>query len=102
MSEEQKKVTCPNCLGPAVKEGKDIVCETCDATFAFTKTGGAKVKELGRLEALEKRVDHHDDILQGQEPDPAALEPDPAELEPDPAENEPDPGDQESNILGPE
>lgn len=68
MSEESKKTNCPNCLGPAVKEGKTIICEVCDATFTFTKTGGAKVKEIGRLDNIEKRLDRLDSLLPGEEP----------------------------------
>ena len=69
MPEETKKVICPNCYGPAIKEGNKIVCETCDATFTFTKTGAAKVQDIGRLNALEKRVDRLDSLLPGQEPE---------------------------------
>lgn len=85
MSDDQKKISCPNCSGIAVKEGKTIICESCDATFTFTRTGGAKVKEIGRLEATEKRLDRLDALFP-DEPDPVDLEPDPAKLEPDPAE----------------
>jgi len=88
MSEERKKTSCPNCLGPAVKEGNTIICEVCDATFTFTKTGGAKLKELGRLDTIDERLDRLESILPGREPDPAKLEPDPANLEPDPADEE--------------
>lgn len=93
MVEELKKVNCPNCLRPAIKEGNKIICETCDATFAFTRTGGAKVVEVGRLDSIEERIDRIEDLLPGQEPDPAKLEPDPASLDPDPNE--------EQSILGP-
>ena len=95
MAEEPIKTNCPSCLGPAVKEGDVIVCEKCDATFTFTKTGGAKVKEIGRIDAVEKRLDRLDLLWPVQEPDPAELEPDPAKLEPNPA-------NKETSILGPE
>ena len=70
MSEEPKKISCPNCLGEAMKEGNKIICETCDAIFTYTKTGGAKVKEIGRLDNIEKRLDQHDNLLQGLIPEP--------------------------------
>ena len=70
MPEEPKQTNCPNCLGPAIKEGNKIICENCDATFTFTKTGGAKVKEIGRLDNLEKRLDRVESLLPSQEPEP--------------------------------
>lgn len=86
MSEEPKEIYCPNCLGQhAIKEGNKIICETCDATFTLTKTGGAKLKQIGRLDDIEKRLDHVESLLPGQEPEP--------EPEPD---NEPE----EPSILG--
>ena len=95
MPEEPKKISCPNCLGPAIKEGDNIICEKCDATFSFKKTGGAKVQDIGRLNAIEERLGRVESLLPGEEPDPA-------KLEPDPADNEPDPAKEESSILGPE
>lgn len=85
MTEKPKQTNCPNCLEPAIKEGNKIICETCDATFTFTRTGGAKVKEIGRLDNLEKRMDRVENLLPGQEPEP----------EPGP-KDEPE----ESSILG--
>lgn len=85
MTEELKKTSCPNCLGPAIKEGNKIICENCDATFTYTKTGGAKVKEIGRLENLEKRMEHVESLLPGQEPDPVESD---------------EPEEEESSILG--
>ena len=100
MPDEPTKISCPNCSKDAIKEGNKITCETCDATFTITKTGGARVKESGRLDNIEKRLENVEGRLPGEEPDPANLEPDPANLEPDPANLEPDPADNES-ILGP-
>ena len=88
MAEESKKTSCPSCLGQAIKEGNKIICETCDATFTFTKTGGAKVKEIGRLNSLEERMDRFESLLPDQELDTAKLEPDPAA--------------NETSILGPD
>lgn len=93
---EPKKISCPNCSGIAVMEGNVITCESCDATFKFTKTGGSKVKEIGRLDSIEKRLDRLDGLLPGEEPNPTDLEPNPADLEPDPADLEPDP----DSLLG--
>jgi len=95
MSDEPKKISCPNCSGIAFKEGNKVTCESCDSTFTITKTGGAKVKEIGRLDSIEQRLDRLDGLLPG-EPNPADLEPDPANLELDPAVLEPDP----DSLLG--
>lgn len=100
--EEPKKISCPSCTGIATKEGDNIVCEACDATFKITKTGGARVKDLGRLDDHEKRLDRLETLLPGEEPDPAKLEPSPVDLEPDPAKREPSPADSKPSILGPE
>jgi len=93
MAEEPKKISCPNCLGPASKEGNKIICEVCDATFTFKKTGGAKVQEIGRLDSIEERLDRVEDLLPGQEPGPA-------EPEPEPAESELEPEEEETSLLG--
>lgn len=66
MTEEMKKIVCPNCGAQAIKEGTKIVCDSCDATFSFKKTGGAKVVEIGRLEAAEKRLDRLDALFPGE------------------------------------
>lgn len=47
---------CPNCLSPAVKVGKEIVCESCDAIFVIRRTGGCHVRRMGVLKKLEDRV----------------------------------------------
>lgn len=56
MTEEKKAVQCPSCQGPAIKEGNEITCEPCDATFTVTKTGAARVKDTGKIEDHEKRI----------------------------------------------
>ena len=102
----ETKISCPCCSGIAIKDGNKVICENCDATFEITKVGGAKLKEIGRLDSIEERLDRVESLLPGQEPDPANLEPDPAENEPDPAKSEPDPADNEpdpdneNSILG--
>ena len=50
------KIPCPNCLEPAEKIGNKIICQACDSTFVITKTGGAKVKEIGWKEKIEERL----------------------------------------------
>lgn len=50
------KQYCPNCSGLATRDGNEITCENCDATFTIKRTGAAKVKTLGRLENLEAQV----------------------------------------------
>lgn len=69
MAKEPQKVSCPNCLGDAVREGNEITCETCDAVFTITKKEGAKVKQLGTMEDHEKRISKLESIIPGQEPD---------------------------------
>lgn len=96
MPEEPKKIVCPNCGARAIKEGNKIVCEDCDATYSFKKTGGAKVLDIGRLESVEKRLDRVESLLPGQDPDPADPA-DPADLHV-PAEPD-DPN--ENPVLGP-
>jgi len=86
MSEQPKKIVCPNCGAKAVKDGTKIVCESCDATFSFKKTGGAKVLEIGRLESVEKRLDRLDALLPGPEPEPEP-EPDPSDVPVEPVED---------------
>lgn len=60
MAEEQPKaVACPNCQEPAIRTGNEIACGPCDAIFVITKKQGAKVKQLGiseRLDRLESEV----------------------------------------------
>ncbi|MBA7530526.1 hypothetical protein ES705_22734 [subsurface metagenome] len=58
---KRKKTTdyncqCPNCGSPAVKAGKEIVCEICDAIFVIRRTGGCHVRRMGVLKKLEDRV----------------------------------------------
>lgn len=81
------EVSCPNCLGPAIREGNKITCESCDAVFTFTKTGVAKLKDIGRLNALEERMDRQENLLQGLLPE---------------SEPKPEPKDEpkEDSILG--
>lgn len=71
MSEKTKKIVCPNCGARAIKDGNKIVCESCDATYSFKKTGGAKVLDIGRLDSIESRLSHVESLLPGQDPDPA-------------------------------
>lgn len=68
MSDESQKVSCPNCLAPAVKEGNEITCETCDAVFVITKKEGAKVKKVGLIDDHEKRISRLESIIPDQEP----------------------------------
>ena len=67
MSEEPKKVNCPNCSSIAIMEGNKIICENCDATFTITKTGGARLKRIGRLDDIEQRLDRVESLLPGEE-----------------------------------
>ncbi len=86
MSNEKKKIPCPNCGKEAEKEGNKIVCETCDATFSLTRTGAARVADVGRFQTIEDRLDKIESVLPGQEPEP-------------PQEQQPAESD-ETNLLG--
>lgn len=88
MPEEPKQISCPNCLGPAIKEGNVITCEACDAIFVITKKEGAKLKQLGPIEDHEKRISRLESIIPGQEPKPVETD-----------DNE-DKKPEESSILG--
>ena len=53
---EKEPAFCPNCSKPAVRQGKVIVCEHCDASFRFTKEG-PKLHEIGPLESRVRRLE---------------------------------------------
>lgn len=79
---ESVKIACPNCGQPAQKEGNKVTCENCDAIYTITKTGSAKVKELGAIEDHEQRIAKLESLLPGQEPPPDDPPDDPPEEEP--------------------
>ena len=84
---------CPNCQKPAVREGNDIICTRCDATFKVTKTGAARVVKIGRLEDLERRQDDTESrlsILEGSDESPAETPAEQEELAPVLSEDEAD------------
>ena len=56
-NEKVKPCLCPNCQKPAIKDGNEIICEHCDATYEIRQKQGARVKKLGALEDLTKRVE---------------------------------------------
>jgi hypothetical protein len=70
-----EKVQCPNCLGDAEKSGDKIICVTCDATFKITRTGGASVVNVGRVEKLETRVGALEALLAPEPTEPVDDEP---------------------------
>jgi len=67
--EKPQAAFCPNCQQPAIREGNEITCEHCDATFKITKTGGAKVKKLGEIEEIKNRLDRLEAQQAVQEPE---------------------------------
>jgi len=78
---------CPNCNGPAIRKGKVIICQVCDAAFRYTKEG-PKVEELGPFDDHERRISmlEGSGILEVAEPQP----PEPAEQQPaEPAQRQP-------------
>lgn len=56
MAKKNKPVYCPNCQQPAIRQGNEIICEKCDATYTITKKDGAKVKQVGRIEQVEQDI----------------------------------------------
>lgn len=48
---------CPNCTAPALKEGNKITCEKCDAVFAITRAGSAKVVDLNIMQRVKQLED---------------------------------------------
>jgi len=68
-TEEKKAVACPNCNQPAIKQGNEIACENCDAVFTFSKTG-AKVKSVGKIDELDKRLTALEEKQNAQQPAP--------------------------------
>jgi hypothetical protein len=60
-----EKVQCPNCLEPAEKVGNKITCQACDSVLTITRTGGAKLAEIGWKEELENRIKANEDLLAG-------------------------------------
>ena len=71
MTDGTKIISCPNCDGKAVKEGNKIICDTCDATFTLTRTGAAKVADVGRFQTIEDRLDKIESTyVAGRVPDP--------------------------------
>ncbi len=79
---------CPNCNGAGIRKGKTIACQTCNASFRYSKEG-PKLVELGPFDELTGRVGRIEEALgtQPAEPDKAQpAEPDKAQ----PAEPEDD------------
>lgn len=72
MADEGKTKTafCPSCQQPAIRQGNEVICETCDATFTITKKEGAKVKRIGRIEQIERDVAEIRAQVFDQEPEP--------------------------------
>jgi len=46
---------CPNCNSPAIRKGKVIICQVCDASFRWTQEG-PKLVELGPFDDHERRI----------------------------------------------
>ncbi len=77
MAIEKKEATfCPNCSQPAIRNGNEITCEKCDATFTITKKQGATVKSQGRLDKIDQRLDALENVLDPEPPAEPDDEPD--------------------------
>ena len=64
---------CPSCNGPAMREGDEITCAACDATFVLRQKE-VKVKQIGTIEDLSQRVQR----LEGLVPGPSPVKDEPA------------------------
>ena len=61
-NEKQELAYCPNCNGAAMRKGKVIVCQVCNASFRYTAEG-PKVAELGPFDELQGRVSRLEGLL---------------------------------------
>jgi len=86
MAKDKKQAFCPNCNRPVIREGNEIVCESCDAVFKITKTDGARVKKTGTLEDIQNRLAKVESEIFPSDPEP---EPGP-EPEPEPESDDED------------
>ena len=73
------KAFCPNCGETAEREGKEISCANCDCVFTITKTGGAKVQKIGRVESIEHRLDTLESMIGDPDPEQVPDEDPPAD-----------------------
>ena len=80
---EKEHVWCPNCRQICEKNGNVLVCTVCDATYKITKTGGAKVAEMGWKKKIEKRVGDIETLLAPEPEEVAAAEADAAAEQPE-------------------
>ena len=62
---------CPNCNGAGIRKGKTIACQTCNASFRYTKEG-PKLVELGPFDELSARVSKLEGVPAEPPPDAAA------------------------------
>lgn len=83
-TEKVKPASCPNCQQPAIRYGNQIACENCDAVFVITRKEGPKVKQLGPLKDLTKRVEILEAAQQTEPVDPGTPEDDPNEDDDEP------------------
>jgi hypothetical protein len=67
---KSKIVFCPNCQEAAIRTGNEIVCEHCDAVFEITRKQGPKLKKLGPLEDLAKRVEKLESFMPAESAKP--------------------------------
>jgi len=77
-----EKVQCPNCLEMAEKVGNKITCQACDSVLTVTRTGGAKVKEIGWKDKIEERIGAIEGLL-SPEPEPEPTPEDLVETDPE-------------------
>ena len=47
---------CPSCGEPAIRTGKEILCESCDVVFVVRRRGGTHIRRLGALTRLDERI----------------------------------------------
>lgn len=55
-SEKLQSCFCPNCGQPANRVGDQVCCEFCDAIFTVHQNGSARVRKVGVLDDIDKRL----------------------------------------------
>jgi len=61
---ETTATICPNCQKPALRSGDEITCENCDATFTITKKQEGRVKDFGKIQDHDKRIERIEGIIE--------------------------------------
>jgi len=61
---ETTATICPNCQKPALRTGDEITCENCDAVITITKKQEGRVKNFGKIQDHENRIEQLEGIIE--------------------------------------